>query len=201
MTRSKALNAVLGILESVSSSGHVLRLVLEQATDRVAHRIEVLDSDSHVLAELRSIEGTSAEDWPPSPPLQSCSLQEIRPGQTAAFLVGMAGKTHWSASIEAAPREGALVFDFACRVQSKPQGLGTSYAMHSASSEAVAHFQLSPAGIAVHVIRTDVGNHHADSFQASEQPLCLVCPDAPPAKFPATMRWRYRIYLTETPDR
>ena len=187
----------MGTLESFAPSGHLLRLVLEQAADRVAHRIEVLDPAARVLAELRSIEGSSADDWPPSPALQSCSVQEIRPARTAAFLVGMAGKSHWSASMEAVPHEGALVFDFACRVQSMPQWLGTSYALHLRSPNTGIHFQLSPLGIAIHLSMPTSGLRGTNSGQASVRSLRFACPEASPAKFPATLRWQYRIYLTE----
>jgi hypothetical protein len=178
----------LGTLESASPGGHILRLVLEQAGDRVAHRIEVLNADSRILAELRSVEGSSIDEWPPSPALQSCSLQEVRPGERAAFLVGMAGKSHWSASMEALPYEGVLVFDFACRVHQTPQWLGTSYAIRLPSPHAVTRFEQLKAGIAIHLARP---------AQENDQSLRLACPEASPAKFPATLRWRYRIYLTE----
>jgi hypothetical protein len=189
----------LGTLESVSPSGHILRLVLEQTADRVSHRIEVLDADSRILAELRSIEGTSADEWPPSPALQSCSLQEIRPGERAAFLVGMAGKSHWSASMEALPNEGALVFDFACRVHQTPQWLGTSYAIPLLSLHVVTHFEQLKAGIAIHLASPADGARGADFAHRSEQSLRFACSEATSEKFPATLRWRYRIYLAE-PD-
>lgn len=173
--------------------------MLEQAADRVSHRIEVLDADSRILAELRSLEGTSADEWPPSPALQSCSLQEIRPGERAAFLVGMAGKSHWSASMEAVAREGAFVFDFACRVHQAPHWLGTSYAIQWPSPHPVTRFQLLPAGISIHLIKPADEIRGADLAPMSEQSLRYSCPDALPAKFPATLRWRYRIYLA-APD-
>ena len=50
---------------------------------------------------LESIEGTATDDWPPSPPLQSLSIETLPDGRRVALLVGMAGRSHWSASIEA----------------------------------------------------------------------------------------------------
>ena len=186
----------MGTLESFAPSGHLLRLVLEQAADRVAHRIEVLDSAARVLAELRSVEGASADDWPPSPALQSCSVQEIRPGQTAAFLVGMAGKSHWSASMEAVPHEGVIAFDFACRVQAMPLWLGNSYDNLLRSPNTGIQFQVLPAGIAIHASTPALGPRPANSDQPGVQPLRFACPEATPVKFPTTLRWQYRIYLT-----
>ncbi|MCE9528571.1 MAG: hypothetical protein K8R36_21205 [Planctomycetales bacterium] len=106
-----------------------MRLVLQQVADRVAHSIQVLDHSSRVLAELKSVEGTTADEWPASPALQSCSVQEIRPGETTAFLVGMSGKSHWSASIEAISGQGVLHFDFACRVSQAPKRYGIHLAV------------------------------------------------------------------------
>jgi hypothetical protein len=183
----------LGTLESVAPSGHVLRLVLEQTADRVSHRIEVLDGDSRVLAQLRSVEGPSADKWPPSPVLQSCSLQEIRPGEPTAFLVGMAGKSHWSASMEAIPLEGALSFDFACRVHEEPRWMGTTYSQSISSHGRLDLFELSLEGIA---FRAYESFDSMRGVQTTKQLLQLSC-DEMPVKFPATLRWRYRIYLED----
>jgi hypothetical protein len=183
----------LATLESASSSGHILRLVLEQTGDRVSHRIEVLDADSRILAELRSIEGTSDDEWPASPVLQNCSLQEIRPGALTAFLVGMAGKSHWSASIETVPHTGAFNFDFACRVHEEPQWMGTTYIQSISPHSRFTLFELSPEGIA---IRTYDSFDSTRRVQMAEQLLLITCGEKP-VKFPATLRWRYRIYLED----
>ncbi|MGI8981325.1 MAG: hypothetical protein ACR2FY_19030 [Pirellulaceae bacterium] len=167
-----------------------------QAADRVAHRIEVLDPAAQLLAELRSVEGSSAEEWPSSPALQSCSLQEIRPGQTAAFLVGMSGKSHWSASMEAVPHECEFVFDFACRVQSLPPWLGNSYDIHIRSLHTGVDFQVSSAGIGIHLSTPASELPGVDSGQPGVQPLRFAGPKVTTAKFPTTLRWQYRIYLT-----
>ena len=171
-----------------------MRLILEQAADRVSHRIQVLNSSSLVLADLQSVEGTSADEWPPSPPLQSYSLQEIRPGQSAAFLVGMSGKSHWSASIEPRPGEGEIFFDFACRVNATPNWLGTSYSVELPSPELSVDFELTPNGILVRPEVSAKGNHTIETV-ATTHPLRTGCHEAVPTKFPATMRWQYRIRL------
>ncbi|MFN0020783.1 MAG: hypothetical protein ACKVP0_21195 [Pirellulaceae bacterium] len=184
------MSNVLGILESSDSSGHLLRLIFEQIADRVAHRVEVLNSTGEKLAEFRSVEGTSADEWPASPALQSCSFQEIRPGQTAAFLVGMSGKSHWSASIEAISGRGALDFDFACRVSQEPQWLGTTYAIDPLSPWSGTQFQLGPTGMALELA------HASDKCvcEVSGKSLRFSCVQKA-EKYPATIRWRYGIHL------
>jgi hypothetical protein len=184
------VSKVLGILESSDPSGHLLRLIFEQIVDRVAHRIEVLDLAGGKLAELRSVEGTSTDEWPASPALQSCSLQEIRPGQMAAFLVGMSGKSHWSASIEAIPGQGVLHFDFACRVSQATRWLGTTYLSDTLLQKCGTQLQLGSTGMALEV--TIVPEHCA--CEVSGKSLLLSC--VPKAeKYPATLRWRYGIHL------
>jgi hypothetical protein len=181
-----------------------LRLILEQAADRVSHRIQVLNSFAQVLAELHSLEGTSADEWPPSPALQSCSVQEIRPGQSAAFLVGMSGKSHWSASVEATPESGDLVFDCACRVQSNPLRLGSSYSLacdslHAdslqiANDAVVVHF----AGGELRIIPAATGNGLHPSVLSSSENALKIGPvvGIASARLIKTFRWQYRLLVT-----
>jgi hypothetical protein len=172
-----------------------LRLILEQAADRVRHRVQVLHASSLLLAELQSVEGTSADEWPPSPPLQSCSVEEIHPGKTAAFLVGMSGKSHWSGSIEPRHGEGEIFFDFACRVNAPPAWLGTTYAACWPSDRAAVNFQLSPQGILVRPAETAIGTALSGTFPITE-PLRIGCLETVPSRFPATLRWQYRICIS-----
>lgn len=90
-----------------------LRVVFRQVADRWAHSIELLDGESFV-PWLTSLEGKPDEDWPSSPPLQqlSCERHEGRP---VLLLVGMAGKSHWSLSVDVEPQSGRATFDVACR--------------------------------------------------------------------------------------
>ncbi|MBL9123800.1 MAG: hypothetical protein JNG90_09220 [Planctomycetaceae bacterium] len=76
---------------------------------------------------FESIEGTPEEDWPPSPPLQELHLEARPDGKQLALLVGMAGTSHWSLSVEFDPAAGTAVFDVACRVKRAPGGLGSRY--------------------------------------------------------------------------
>jgi hypothetical protein len=186
-------------------------VVLEQAADRVGHRIEVLlpgaaDTPS-VLAELRSLEGTSHELWPPSPPLQSCSLQEIQPAQTAAFLVGMAGKSHWSASIETIPGQAEVVFDVACRVSQIPDWLGSTYSpsvvrvkdQHSMQVQSpVAILRIGGHFLSVRI--EPMGNEAPPAMNlTSDGGLQIACCIGAPVLRPTTFRWRYSVRIGQAP--
>jgi hypothetical protein len=102
-----------------------LRVVFDQLSDRTGHRIEVLRNDAWISV-LESVEGSADDDWPKSPALQTVHV-EARPTGSVALLVGMAGKSHWSASVAADEASGRVVFDVACRVAREPEWLGTTY--------------------------------------------------------------------------
>lgn len=106
--------------ESLVTSDGRLRLEFVQTADRVSHRLFAGDT-----LVLESQEGTSADAWPASPPLQSLLIEPRGEGSAVALLVGMAGKSHWSASIE--PRDGGFHCDIACRLSDAAGFLGTTY--------------------------------------------------------------------------
>ena len=94
--------------------------------DRVAHAIFSREAGGEV--ELyRSLEGTDADDWPPSPPLKELSFEQRPGGVQLALLVGMAGASHWSLSVELDPATERLTFDAACRLSGVPRWLGSTY--------------------------------------------------------------------------
>ena len=73
-----------------------VKLVFEQRNDRWAQQwFLITDQGRNVF--LTSAEGTPDQNWPPSPPLQEVSRHELATGD-AVLCVGMAGKSHWSAS-------------------------------------------------------------------------------------------------------
>ena len=117
--RSAALNAR-------NAEGIGLQVRFFWRGDRHGHTISVLAGD-RATDVLESVEGTSADVWPPSPPLQQLSVEEIRPQTRVALLVGMAGKSHWSMSVEPAGDRTGFVFDVACRSRDPAGQLGSCY--------------------------------------------------------------------------
>jgi hypothetical protein len=116
----------------IESGERFLRLVLFRAGDRYAHRVELLSGEGELVASAASEEGASAsfaetsESWPASPPFQQFHRQEID-GRPAWFFVGMAGKSHWSASVTARDDVPGWEFDVACRYREAPGYLGSAY--------------------------------------------------------------------------
>jgi hypothetical protein len=102
-----------------------MRVAFQRIGDRIGHRIEIFSNDQW-LPVLESLEGDAKDDWPKSPPLQTLHV-ESRPEGPVALLVGMAGTSHWSASVAADEGQSKLTFDIACRISNEPEWIGTTY--------------------------------------------------------------------------
>ena len=97
--------------------------------DRHKHVIQIVENGvSRPL--LSSVEGDSSDEWPPSPAFQQLHVEQRTDGdhfRNVALLVGMAGRNHWSMSVEA-PSPAVMVFDVACRVDDRqPVNLRSTY--------------------------------------------------------------------------
>jgi len=167
--------------------------------DRYAHRIEILDG-GHSCDCLTSVEGDGDSPWPPSPPLQQMSVEEPSPGHRVAFLLGMAGKSHWSASVECDAASSSLVFDIACRVQQAPQRLGSQYravlpVLTHTHDQATVSVRAALARLTVEPLT----GQPAVALVASAAGLVLAVESA---RIPsvATIRWKYRIALPSLAD-
>lgn len=83
-------------IEGFNDQGVGLAIEFTWQVDRFAHSIYFLKEDERQPL-LTSIEGSTKDEWPSSPPLQQISAQAIA-GDSAIMGVGMAGHSHWSAS-------------------------------------------------------------------------------------------------------
>ncbi|HEX4130077.1 MAG TPA: hypothetical protein VHZ24_08540 [Pirellulales bacterium] len=161
--------------EEIVAAGS-LRVRFTHAGDRYAHVVEVSDGDDWNAA-LVSIEGSGDEAWPASPPLQQLAV-ETRDGRPVAMLLGLAGASHWSVSIEA-QSDGALSFDVACRVTQPPQHLSTVY--HR------------PADAPDVVLAVDPAAGEASCVEYPLQELVRIDAHTQSVEPPATIRWRYTV--------
>jgi hypothetical protein len=104
-----------------------LRVVFYRSGDRYAHRVETFDAANNEWhTTLESLEGEPGDEWPPSPPFQQLHV-ERRPTGMIVFLIGMAGRTHWSAAVEVGADRQSIQFDVAARAQLPPKKLGSEY--------------------------------------------------------------------------
>lgn len=162
------------------------RLIVEfyQQADRVGHALLAVAGDRELLL-AESVEGNTEQDWPPSPPLQQLSWETTPDGRRCALLVGMAGISHWSASVVA--DEAAIRFELACRAKQPPEVLGTTYASAEAAFDAGTEAALSTAH--GRLTFRPAGNTR---LCADGRRLSLSAIEVPNA-IPATVCWGYDV--------
>ena len=163
-------------LDAVDRSGRTLRVEFVWRGDRFGHAICAIRAGGEAVPLLESLEGTAADDWPPSPPLQSLHRETFANGRQAILLVGAAGRSHWSASVEAGNDPAELIFDIACRSGGAAAPLGSEYL---ADPRALSLLRVQPQDGQL-VIET--------------RRLCI----APNPTSSPTARWRYAVRLLET---
>ncbi len=165
-----------------------LRVVFERHGDRWAHRVELRLPDGGWIT-FSSDEGNPDDFWPPSPPLQSLELQELTDGRRIAFLVGMAGASHWSAAVEARRESDEIHFDIACRCTTEPTRLGCEYGVELSPGmncdETADHFRVEHS--------TD---GHCAWLDGNNRRI-LIAVEA--AATPCTFRWRYAVSTARNP--
>lgn len=159
-----------------------LRVRFFRQSDRFAHDVWVLDGAQWICA-LQSVEGSPEDDWPPSPPFQSLNV-ERRDDRFVALLVGMAGKSHWSASAAIDPLLPCVHFDVACRVSAACDPRLTS-AYRTARGRLL---EIEPAG--------ELGPAHVESGGE----IVRVSVPLSPHAAARTLRWGYRLRPTIRPQ-
>src|SRR3954451_16891094 len=115
VNRDQVRNAKCGMrseaIEAASSDGTRLLVEFIRYGDRYGHVISLVNAAGEIEPLLESVEGRSDDAWPDSPPLQSLSIEKLPDGRSAALLVGMAGRSHWSASVEPTAGQPGLTVD------------------------------------------------------------------------------------------
>jgi hypothetical protein len=181
------------VSDALAIEGAGLRVVFRRLGDRFAHRVELVVG-SHSAPILESLEGEPDDPWPPSPPLQELHFEDRPAGQRVALLVGRAGASHWSLSVEWDPLSARFSFDVACRVRSAPERLGSRYRLPSAAT--VSGPIDAAGGIAL------PGGRRFCSEAVDDQPECKLIqqagelqlhPAPVAAPWPKTSRWRYSV--------
>ncbi len=169
-----------------------MRIAYQQQGDRFGHHI-VIAKKSGLITLLESVEGAPDGPWPESPPLQELEV-EPRGDQEVALLVGMAGASHWSASVEVDTDQ--LRFDIACRTRDTATCLGSTYLVVNA------RLLPRPNGtvlIQSHDEKTTVELTPHDDFSTRFKLLgdgrLWIGPDVEIDKTPTTVRWQYSLRL------
>lgn len=145
--------------------------------DRISHtlaRQSATDLQGGYQPLLSSIEGDANEDWPLSPPFQNVFVERRAGGEQVALLVGMAGSSYWSASVQL-QSSGKLTFDIACLVRTTPRFLGSTYQTHGS------------------VRPRSLDEPNGTQIEFLPAPGQLVIRPTLTGQFPVTLRWRYEL--------
>ena len=193
-------------LAAIDRRGTGLRVRFYLRNGHYIHEIETLDG---LLTRtlLKSIDEDEKSSWPPSPSLQHLNISEIvsdtQHGRVA-MLVGASGRYHWSMCVAAHQRftrsgncsnETELEFDIACRTDSIPDFVGSTYRSMGrpvAISERMncAFVPADEPGIVVVPKNAEV----QVEFKRTLSPVLICKPTEVRFKeFPATLRWHYAI--------
>jgi hypothetical protein len=171
-----------------------LRIAFSWQDDRYGHEIAYVDqlTASTLLVTQRE---SDRLPWPASPPLQQISWLETVPGQRVALLVGMAGKSHWSFSVEADRGSVGLVMDVACRVPSQPEWLGSTYQCQYEVSGQTPGAACFDVGDRVCTVMAESPSGSQSVAISSSGTRLSIAPRLDRINTPVTVRWKYRVAL------
>lgn len=184
--------------DATTLEGLGVRVTFHRLADRFSHVVEAT-REAETIVLLESLEGTAEDDWPSSPPLQELHFENRPDGSRLALLVGRAGRSHWSLSIEAAADSRRLVFDAACRVREAPLRLGSEYRFPPTAAA-------SPIGLKSGKRMTiklpggwRLSSESVDGdearLEASQAGIAIRPSLAFSGAWPQTARWRYSVDL------
>lgn len=189
----------------VSRCGQI-RARFEMREDRFHHFVEIKQADGFET-RLTSIEGNSATEWPPSPPLQEVRDCDMGDDQVCLLGTGMAGRTYWSLSVTQCDR--GILFDHACRPSSGVTAVAHSQykisQLKMAEPMATEPTTLLPDGSIqlaqapsqfwVSAENTESGDRPTIELAAGNLKILPVSAQQPPGP---TIRWAYRFEAPES---
>ena len=165
-------------------------LQLSRQQDRFTTEVGLLSEGNTFVPVLRSIEGDPQQPWPPSPPFQDF-LHQVNPEQEFLAGVGMAGHSHWSASLTAIRQPlPSLEWDLACRIKQPPTWLGSTYQLLDRAAVADDRICIEMADVRLVVEPSQAGQPCNLVLDGDQLRVSPRIPDGP---LPRTIRWIYRV--------
>lgn len=174
------------MMRSVTLEAGRVRARFQRTADRFEHAIEVQSADGRWISIAKSAEGDAYDLWPASPPFQELHVEQ-RGEMQVALLVGNAGKSHWSGSIEAHVSDEKLVFDVACRAREAPQWLGSTYQMVESNQLSGGFRPRFEAAAEATAVQTDGSRVRVAPIDMAD----AVKGNSASHAWPKTIRWQY----------
>ena len=183
-------------MESIGTDATGLRVHMVWKDDRYQHCVDWVAGDQ-TFRLLESVEGVGDDLWPPSPALQQLTVEQRTQSRQVGLMVGMAGNSHWSISIENDPLERSMLFEVACRVADTEAGnLQTTYKSSVPIKivdpiERIA--EMSIAGRRCRIKIESTGRGELDELVIDGN-MVTITPTEMPSSWPATIGWKYRLF-------
>lgn len=150
-------------------------------------------TDGNLTPILRSVEGDADERWPPSPVVQELLRHDLGSDSFLAG-IGRAGTSHWSLAVTVV--EGAIEWDWACRLKAKPDHLGGQYALLDGAHYDASSSLIRGDGRGTVRCESQLGGVNFQSDTAGGR--LSVLPDLGESlRFPCTVRWKYRFSIVD----
>ncbi len=156
--------------------------------DRYGHSVDAF-VDGQWRTVMLSVEGDDRSNWPPSPPFQQLLIEHRATGPVG-LLVGMAGKSHWSGSVEFLTDPVRLAFDIACLARQQPARLESSYELQQAIPQ-IRNGQVIIPDTSVPLTISADSPETSCTIAGSAFRISPAC--TTPAAATASYRWKYCI--------
>lgn len=185
-----------------------LQVVLRYENDRWQHAVGLQEA-GEVRLLAHSVEGRQDDLWPPSPAFQELHVEE-RAERRVTFLTGMAGSSHWSASITCDPARNLATFDVACRCKQTPTWLGSLYQVAESvsvdSRDSIIELKVPDSNRRLVLESGDLLGASPDSSGGRENPWAKAIQEktralqealfvAPAVEGVGTVRWTYSLQI------
>ena len=184
------------IIESPALKNYRLRVEFVRRGDRYGHIVQIAAGDT-VRPLFATVEGTPANPWPPNPVLQNLLIEDRESSTIGArrvgLLVGMAGSSHWSLSVEPDETVAAFVFDAACRVAATELSNLQSTYHPFLTARLVDERRYELVVDDTWLIRFSPYSPPGAKFESVELGLQISPTDVATGK--ATRRWKYRVEM------
>ena len=171
----------------------VLRIAYRKQNDRYGHRI-ILSAPQEDITLLESVESEPDVNWPESPPLQDFEIEPRGGSQKVALMLGMAGTSHWSASVEV--ERQFIRFDIACRIREAAESLGSTYAAQDAKITLGDGAALIETPASLPSVELLVDPDGSTRFELRDENQLWIGPEGETDELPATVRWKYSLRLS-----